>query len=926
MSSIPNYNMKKNNTLGIKPKKKSIPININTNPTPGKFLFSNHVNNIASSYLSMGQRIQINKNLKPKIIHVNTNSATNYYTINSKDTKYTNGSITNSIINNLKNNNKSELNSINVNNYINLSNNNNNINHTQLQNYDINRFNNININSKERKHISTLSNSKLSNDKLINGYQSSKNNQNNSKYKNKINNTSNINNLSKNKQTYSTRPNFLDSKNKTKKMPMKSKIRQYRFQYKNNKPISTSFNNVYSTKRHFQGNHQKDLYSIIKADLLSNINTEKNYDNIFDKNHIHYNLINNKNIYEIKYRHNRHNTASFGNKEIMNIFHKKNLSNNIIKNLNIINNINDNNDKNTNINKKKNNFNLINNNKEKSIGLGVLNGNNNIINKINISNNSKKKLKKLCKGNGKIQDIKILVNDKKSNLKENKYTSNNIVNGNINGNTNGNHNFYYTKYLSNNYHSNNNSNIIHHHIKNPTANNLNINNPEIKKILVKPKDRKKNINNQNKYIKNPIPTPGQKIKSNIIPSQRNIKINLTKFLQGVKTKQNRTKILLGRKSFSIKKIKKENNSDFSLPQFNDKLSNKLLKNNEEENDVISYNYHYKNNENIMKKIKKERNQENEKNEELIEKKLIKAIHDFKEKNNNNNKLNAKDKIKNNHDELIKAICRNNNKNSNINNYNEQICYSNNSTSNNIYYGKNKNDYSIDNIPEPINNYNNMNNINKIIPKRKKSIENNLPNLNGLNLNLNTSNKNDIFEEKKDIDFDDFKNNKDYKDYKEKENEKYNENEKKIKLIISNQDKFKENKKKKLIDNKIKNDLFDEDNLDELPEDYDENFNDLYSIINKINFGSVLVCVEGLFTPEGRTYKKYKDKFDKYYDKLFIKKGNSFANSNNKPKKIVEVAGLTSNTKTNSSSSKKNIINANDMYNDLNIVKVLNVNC
>ena len=914
MSSIPNYNIKKNNTLGIKPKKKSIPININTNPTPGKFLFSNQVNNIASSYLSMGQRIQINKNLKPsKIIHVNTNSATNYYTLNSKDTKYTNGSITNSLLNNLKNNNKSELNSINVNNYINVSNNTNHtnhINHSQQQNYDLNRFNNINninINSKERKHISTLSNSKLSNEKLINGYQSSKNNQNNSKYKNRINNTSNITNLSKNKQTYSTRANFLDSKNKTKKVPMKSKIRQYRYHYKNNKPISTSFNNVYSTKRHFQGNYQRDLYSIIKADLLSNINTEKNYENILGKNHIHYSLINNKNIYEVKNRHNRHNTASFGNKEIMNILHKKNLSNNIIQNLNIINNINDNNDKNS-INAKIKNFNLINNNnKEANLGIGAGNGNNNAINKNIISNNSRKKLKKLC--NGKIQDIKILVNEKKLNLKDNKCTSNNN-NTNINSNINGNHKFYYTKYL-NNYHSNsNNSNITHHHhTKNPTANNLNI--PEIKKIMVRPKERKKNINNQNKFIKNPIPAPGPKIKSNIIPSQRNIKINLTKFLQGVKSKQNRTKMLLGRKSFSIKKIQKESNSDFSLPQFTDKLSNKLLKSNEEENNIISYN------ENIMKKIKKERKPENEKNEELIENKLIKEINDFKEKLNNN-KLNRKDKIKNNQDELIKAICRNNNKNINIKNYNEQICYSNNSTSNNIYYGKNKNDYSIDNIPEPISNINNnniMNNLNKIIPQRKKSIEDNLPNLN--DLNLNSSNINNIIEEKKDIDIDDFDNFKDYKDYNKKDNEK------KIKLVINNQDKFKN---KKLIDSKIKNDLFDEDNLDELPDDYDENFNDLYSIINKINFGSVLVCVEGLFTPEGRTYKKYKDKFDKNYDKLFAKKGNSFANSNNKPKKIVEVAGLTSNTKTNSSSSKKNIVNPNDMYNDLNIVKVLNVNC
>ena len=89
----------------------------------------------------------------------------------------------------------------------------------------------------------------------------------------------------------------------------------------------------------------------------------------------------------------------------------------------------------------------------------------------------------------------------------------------------------------------------------------------------------------------------------------------------------------------------------------------------------------------------------------------------------------------------------------------------------------------------------------------------------------------------------------------------------------------------------------------------------------MNFGNVLVCVEGFFTPEGRNYKKFKDKFDKYYDKLYAKKGNSFANSNNKPKKIMEGISMTSNTKTNSSSSKKNIINP--MYNDLNIVKDLN---
>ena len=89
----------------------------------------------------------------------------------------------------------------------------------------------------------------------------------------------------------------------------------------------------------------------------------------------------------------------------------------------------------------------------------------------------------------------------------------------------------------------------------------------------------------------------------------------------------------------------------------------------------------------------------------------------------------------------------------------------------------------------------------------------------------------------------------------------------------------------------------------------------------MNFSNVLVCVEGLFTPEGRTYNKYKDKFDKFYENLYNKKGNSFVNSNMKPKKRVEGFSATSNTKTNSSSSKKNVIN--NKYNDLNIVKDLN---
>jgi hypothetical protein len=89
----------------------------------------------------------------------------------------------------------------------------------------------------------------------------------------------------------------------------------------------------------------------------------------------------------------------------------------------------------------------------------------------------------------------------------------------------------------------------------------------------------------------------------------------------------------------------------------------------------------------------------------------------------------------------------------------------------------------------------------------------------------------------------------------------------------------------------------------------------------MTFGNILVVVEGLFTPEGKSYKKFKEKFDKNYDKLYNKKRNSFANSNNKQNRMTEGIALTSNTKTNSSSSKKDI--ANIIYNDLNIVKELN---
>ena len=931
MTTISNFIMKKNIAIGAKPKKKSIPININSNPAGNKFLFSNQVNPIASSYLSMGQKIQISKNLKnSKIIQVNTNSAVNYYTLNSKDSKQISGSVGNSVLNNYQSNNVSENNGINFNNF--YTNNSNSQQHYETNNIEKNviKYNNINLNSKGRKHLSTISNSILANDLIINGCQTSKNNNlinNNNKSKNKIISTNSKNNISKIKQTYSTRPNFLDSKNKTKKIPMKSKIRQYKYQFKNGKPVSTSFSNVHIIKNNGQGSVPRNIYNYVKADLLNNISNENNRENFFMKNNTNGNfIINSNNLYDIKNKHCRHNTASFDNKDIINIFNKNNFSDKTNKNINNLNikNVNQ-------IGIKSNNSNICINNIDSNNKNINISQNKNLINK-NINNiNNERIIYKINNGNfnrrksfqyskGKISNIKIYVNEKKINQKDNKFNKN--INQNNNVFSNNYNNNFYNNYYTNNINNNmikDNYNNAQHHMKNS------INIPGIKKICVKQKEVKKNniVPNQTKLINKQIQFPAQKMKGNNIPSQRNIKINLTKFLEDVKNKQN-NKMVMGRKSLSIKRMTKENNSDFSLSQLNDKFTQKILKNNEEGNDIG--NCVINNKQNINKTLQEEIKIKNRIDEEKSENNKINDIDniliDTNYISNMQNKANA-NRISSVPTNVINDICQNNeniaiNSNGNIN-YNKVNYNANAYTTNNNYYGKNKSDYSIDNIPDLSNN--NLNN--KEYLKNKENIN---------DININKVNDNDLNNNKivlnKNIKNENINSKKQYT----YNNDISSENNKNISVdtnISKNNDiKFDNNtniniNNKNIIENTINNNLFDEDNLNELPEDYDENFNDLYSIINKMNFGNVLVCVEGLFTPDGRTYKKYKEKFDKFYDKLYSnKKGNSFANSNNKPKKVMEGISLTSNTKTNSSSSKKNIINP--MYNDLNIVKDLNI--
>ena len=99
---------------------------------------------------------------------------------------------------------------------------------------------------------------------------------------------------------------------------------------------------------------------------------------------------------------------------------------------------------------------------------------------------------------------------------------------------------------------------------------------------------------------------------------------------------------------------------------------------------------------------------------------------------------------------------------------------------------------------------------------------------------------------------------------------------------------------------IKNSLFDNENLEELPQNYDEKFNDLYAVVHKINFGSVLIGAESLFSSDSQKYKEFQYNFDL----AFIKKYNKPNMKENKGKNLKKINNSCS-TKTDFSSSNKN---------------------
>ena len=78
--------------------------------------------------------------------------------------------------------------------------------------------------------------------------------------------------------------------------------------------------------------------------------------------------------------------------------------------------------------------------------------------------------------------------------------------------------------------------------------------------------------------------------------------------------------------------------------------------------------------------------------------------------------------------------------------------------------------------------------------------------------------------------------------------------------LSNNNIFQD-KKEKIIKNKEYNELFNEENLFELPNDLDDQFDDLNSIVRKIKFNLVIVNKENFFSQNNQIYQNFKQEFE-----------------------------------------------------------------
>ena len=120
-------------------------------------------------------------------------------------------------------------------------------------------------------------------------------------------------------------------------------------------------------------------------------------------------------------------------------------------------------------------------------------------------------------------------------------------------------------------------------------------------------------------------------------------------------------------------------------------------------------------------------------------------------------------------------------------------------------------------------------------------------------------------------------------------------------------------------NKIQNKLFNETNL--INSSFDDNFDDLFSIVKKLKFNSNNLNTENIFSIESQEYKNYSKKFNSLYNKFYAKyitkkkpKNKNLRKSNSK------IFTESTKMKTTSHSKKVSIKNI-DMYHKISEFKL-----
>ena len=139
-------------------------------------------------------------------------------------------------------------------------------------------------------------------------------------------------------------------------------------------------------------------------------------------------------------------------------------------------------------------------------------------------------------------------------------------------------------------------------------------------------------------------------------------------------------------------------------------------------------------------------------------------------------------------------------------------------------------------------------------------------------------------------------NKNINKQKDVNNSCANLNEKKIKYL-----KIDDGTGEEIRKNNIENNLFSENNLIDIEKIIDDKFDDLYSIIKRLNFSTVLLNNEGLFSVENKVYQNHTQVFNNYFDKFYLKNLSTVKKVN----KSSKGKNCSASTKVNTTSCKKN---------------------